>query len=337
MAGEKADRIQSLNQSETEVLHYIFRDPNFKVIDVARELYRGEGGIRTNLTAIFKKLEVPDDVDNKREWVVREYSEAYQYVFKREEWEVEQAAQRVAGEPEIFINPPDPILVEPAEPLKQPEASQPTPQPVVTRTQSGPSCGEAISLVLGILLLTVIFFLVGVQLEHSFSGFLGYYLGVTPRDHESQPPGTVLFVDSFDSDQLSPEWVILGDQPIVADGAVSNDGYLGLSVGDDSWVNYMIFANITVKGCTDENKRSKIGVRYNGMFFLSAYEWSSCDYLTDTVLAPVITIQGNHYTVVLDGQEVVSSDFNNDIPESGGIFIEFYGSALNNILVVALP
>lgn len=178
MAGEKSDRIKSLNQSETEVLHYLFRDPDFKVIEVARELFRGEGGIRTNLTAIYDKLEVPDDVDNKREWVVREYSEAYQYVFHREEWEAQRASQRVAGEPEIFIKPPDPIVVEDSE-AQLP--SEPAPQ-------QGTNClgmllnvlvifGQISVALMIVLVFVFLGFMVGVHIEHYNPNFLDAFGG----------------------------------------------------------------------------------------------------------------------------------------------------------------
>lgn len=105
MSGEKSTRIKSLNQSETEVLHHLFENPNFKVRDLSLLVHRSEGGIRTNLTAIFDKLGVPDGVANKREYVVSEYSEVYQKVFKRGE-----------SQPEMFIDPPDPVLVNDSQP-----------------------------------------------------------------------------------------------------------------------------------------------------------------------------------------------------------------------------
>lgn len=112
MDEDKLERIQSLNQSETEVLRILFDDPNFRVREVAREIHRGEGGIRTNLTAIFTKLGVPSDVVNKRGWVFREYSEEYEYLFQREEWEAKQASQRLGSQPEIYIKPPDPVMAD---------------------------------------------------------------------------------------------------------------------------------------------------------------------------------------------------------------------------------
>ena len=99
MDSVKLDRIKSHNQSETEVLHCLFENPNFKVRDLSLLVHRSVGGIRTNLTAVFDKLGAPKDGINKREWVVREYSEVYEKVFKRGD-----------GKPEMFIKPPDPII-----------------------------------------------------------------------------------------------------------------------------------------------------------------------------------------------------------------------------------
>jgi len=81
VSDEQIQRLKSLNESETEVLHFIFRDPKIKVRDISKDLYRGEGGIRTNLTSIFEKLRVPEGEKEKREYIVREYADAYRELF----------------------------------------------------------------------------------------------------------------------------------------------------------------------------------------------------------------------------------------------------------------
>ena len=112
MLEEKVKKIQSLNKPQTEILHRLIRDPKFKVNHLVETSGIPEKTIRGNLSAIFRKLEVPSDVSNKREWVFREYREAYIYVFFRDKWEARQAKLRAASQPEMHIKPPAPIIVE---------------------------------------------------------------------------------------------------------------------------------------------------------------------------------------------------------------------------------
>ena len=121
----KSTLIKRLNPSETEVFKELLRDPSISATALAKKFYRKPASIRTNITSIYKKLRVPPDVDNKREWLVKEYGD----VFKRGGLE---------DEPKIFIKPPDPILLEPTKTntTKPPDTipiDSPKPQPTTTQ------------------------------------------------------------------------------------------------------------------------------------------------------------------------------------------------------------
>jgi hypothetical protein len=120
----KIARIKSLDKNETEILHQIFRDPGFEVRELAKKINWSYGTIQTYKTSINKKLLVPSNVENekKRGWIVENYSEEYEYLFKRGEWEAKQ-------EPEIYIKPPEPVVEKPSKP-------QPTNKELISQIQS---------------------------------------------------------------------------------------------------------------------------------------------------------------------------------------------------------
>lgn len=137
MAGEKLANLRKLNASELEVLEFLLRDLDFSVSQYAKTHHRSEQAVRTNLTAIYKKLLVPKNVDNaeKRGWVYKEYLDVYENQFKRGVEEVKIPP----AEPEIFVNPPPPIVVNPpVSETKPPPITSKPPEPKPTQTQPQP-------------------------------------------------------------------------------------------------------------------------------------------------------------------------------------------------------
>lgn len=136
MAGDNIDRLNSLTDLEITVLHILFEDPEFKVEDAAKDLVISEPHFRTQLTSIFKKLEVPAHIDfrKKRQWIFDKYGSAYETVFmgaeqpKEEIKRVESPIKRAENKPEIYVKPPDPILIKP----------ESTPTPVKTTINEHP-------------------------------------------------------------------------------------------------------------------------------------------------------------------------------------------------------
>jgi hypothetical protein len=354
MEGEKPTRIQSLNQSETEVLHVLFRDPSFKVPALARDLFRGEGGIRTNLTAIFNKLEVPGNEANKREWVVREYSEAYEYVFKKEEWEAKQAEKRLRGQPEIFKKPPDPI------PINR-ERSQ------SRQATSNIRPSDIFIIILVVLLASSIFSIVYLlidndNLDSNLVAWQEYGSTMQAAAQTSEVkaqisqamaetvvagaaipdtlPGPILLLENFDNGATSPQWQYYGTPMIWSEEGfvyAQQDGFIGIKVDNPAWRNYILYTRIITKGCVVEGKTSKLGVRVNGPNFIVAYEWNSCDFPAESDIKPVIKVQKSQLTVTVNGEEI-TKDFFLPGHEVGGIIVEvFEGSAIDYVQVIGLP
>jgi len=114
MLRENVEKIQSLNPFQTELLKEIFIDPQFNLREYGDNLNVPEQTVRWNLSQVYIKLGVPDSIPNnqKREWVVSEYQDDYDYVFHRETWEDKQASQRLTSQPEIYISPPNPVMAE---------------------------------------------------------------------------------------------------------------------------------------------------------------------------------------------------------------------------------
>jgi hypothetical protein len=324
MEGEKTARIQSLNQSETEVLHHLFKDPNFKVIELSRVLNRSEGGIRTNLTAVFDKLEAPEGV-NKREWVVREYAEAYESLFKREEWQAKQAQ-----EPEIFIKPYDPIIETIAEVSEAPPApAQPRIQYVyVTET-------PAWVFVIGI---PVFAFAIiwGVKL---------WFLEVSSIPADSE----ILYAEDFSpifNGQLSPDIFHSGSYALANIGYLTTDDKVVLVIGDNRWVNYTIYARIYLYGCElkegEQKRYSTIGVRYNASGVYSpAYSWQSCQSNDKYGYRDIkITMDGQMISVRRLGvnEPIFATVLPQTGNESGALYFELdRGSAIDHLLVIREP
>lgn len=330
MQGDKPAKLQSLNQSETEVLHVLFRDPNFKVKELAAKLYRGEGGIRTNLTAIFNKLRVPEGIENKREWVVREYQEAYEYVFQRAAWEAKQASQRLTEKPKIYKNPPKPVLA-----LTnffsrfKPEIKLPRKIETVI----------ALLLILALAALSVVLWIDSQSTKRLNNDLYKDYVQALSENKQLREGLTnqIIFFDQFDSRETLAQWSFISGEPLVVGGRIQGDGQLSLSAGDNAgWSNYTVYAGIVMFGCGSDE--SKIGIRLNTPNFIPAFSWNSCAYQSGTMVDVVITVNGNNMTVLENGQKVELREINLPGHEVGGIVIELnQGSALDYLFVVKLP
>jgi hypothetical protein len=324
--GERSERIKSLNQSETEVLHYLFRDPYFKVKDIARELFRGEGGVRTNLTSIYSKLEVPEHIQNKRKWVFREYSEAYEYVFHQDEWEAKQAAQRVSQQPELFIKPPDPVFV------SKSEASEGEPEPQPETVIASPNSRVRFPTAFFIIFLITFIGLVAAWYEFVYKDLTSVTL------FQFDP----LFYADFNGDDVPPELEIEGS-PVTLDGTLQSYDYeeMRIKLGDESWQNYTVYAGIRQWGCSfekgEERRFSHIGVRYIDNTYHLAYSWRSCVQRPYEILIK-IKVNGNWITITYSDYSrwpIPLINFRSPANSSGGVFIYLDGdSALDYLLVL---
>ena len=153
MADEKIARIKSLKRRHTRVLHYFFRGSDFTVSEICKDFDRNEKTIRGYLTDIYEILGVPDDTNDneKREWVVREYADTYEYVFKRGEWDKKHPPKK----PEIFISAPAPRVVTTLE-ASAPPISVPTNTQATTSPAREAASSPRINLLLLILLISAI-------------------------------------------------------------------------------------------------------------------------------------------------------------------------------------
>jgi hypothetical protein len=106
-------------------------------------------------------------------------------------------------------------------------------------------------------------------------------------------PVSLPFEDNF-SDQIRPEWVILGDIPYVKDGMLVTGkmiddanfrGLSGMYVGDNSWRNLTIEAKIEYD-CINAFRKVGIGVRVGGLG-------------KPMIFAPFTMCHGNLYSSVL--------------------------------------
>ena len=333
--GERSERIKSLNQSETEVLHYLFRDPNFKVKDIARELFRGEGGIRTNLTTIYSKLDVPDSIQNKRIWVFREYSEAYEYVFHQDEWEAKQAAQRVAQQPELFIKPPDPELVFELEDSEDSEylEGEPELQPETNNpTQSQPTTGDLVA--------SVVFFLIAFFVAIG----LGIYVSILSVTDIQIAKLDPIYYENFESEEISQGLEIIGD-PFIEYGLLNSVEGLLLILGDDTWGDYTMYISVVQYACDigegGYSTNSNIGVRNFDWNYYPAFRFKTCEHSSPNIIKLRISVIGDLVEIkYIDWSKAPfpQNKSGNADANTGGIFIELDKStAIDYILVVPNP
>lgn len=80
---DKISRLKSLTDWEKRVLDTLMADKGFKPKETADEWKIGESTVRKYLSNVFDKLGAPEDGTNKREWVAREYVEAYRDLYLR--------------------------------------------------------------------------------------------------------------------------------------------------------------------------------------------------------------------------------------------------------------
>lgn len=373
MAGEKLDRIRSLNHSETEVLHELFRYPEFKVKEYAESVYKSEQAIRGNLTAIFKKLEVPDIVD-KREWVIREYSDAYSTLFP--------GNQIAKNDPDIFIKPPDPIFaLNQSNPLNKNADSdgssdgssegisegdsESNSQDEEYKEQLDPNTTSDESITISVnffaifIILTalLIFFTIYTSSISSDRKIVNKFLFednitlkqklygeniIPPIADFNIKPEQILVMDDFDGPISFGYELISTGKPKIENGMLypSVPDSLQLYIGDSAgWKNYIIFSRIRTFGCEIFNESSTIGIRLNKPNFIKAFSWNSCSYLSGTTLDVVITVRGPNYKVLVNNDLVTNEiiDLGGHI-EVGGVVIDLKkGSAIDYFAVVKSP
>lgn len=113
---EKIRIIKGFDQKHSEVLNALMSDKNFKIPLLADKLGYQVSTVRNFLTDIYKTCGVPEGEEDKRGWVVREYSEAY---LKKD----------LPSEPEIEVIKPE---------VKKPEVKK-SETPVVSKPKKRPS------------------------------------------------------------------------------------------------------------------------------------------------------------------------------------------------------
>lgn len=84
MSEEKNQLLRGLGRPEQEVLHELFKDPKATNKELGERLRKEPDSVGTNLTKIYKELRMPEGVpnDQKKHWVVTEYTEEYKEVFQ---------------------------------------------------------------------------------------------------------------------------------------------------------------------------------------------------------------------------------------------------------------
>jgi len=317
--GEKVDRIKSLNQSETEVFEEILKDPSITVTKLSDMFVREPGSIRTNLTSIYKKLRVPEDVEYKRDWVVKEYAEAYEYILR-------------GGEPEIYIAPPDPIPVEVQEPLSHSEAqSPPQPQPaspiVIPQPQMRPD--QTTMIFISVLLVIAIIIIV----------IMGSQISQMKKAPVMLVEAPILFYDAFGL--TVPLQSVPSGSYAVTNGYLTTPGGVGFTFGNNNWENYMIFTSIVTYGCDPSEagtRGSFIGVRNNTQRNYIAYSWKACESQTSGTKNIMIKVSGNQITSSINGIDQAPIFISEPGYEKGGMVIGLdKESAIDYLLVVGLP
>jgi len=74
---EKIQILQSLDERHKTVLDALMADRNFKIPELADSLGYGTSTVRNFLTDIYEVCGVPEGEEDKRGYIIREYSEAY--------------------------------------------------------------------------------------------------------------------------------------------------------------------------------------------------------------------------------------------------------------------
>ena len=100
--------LETLNHKESQILDILMSGAEFKPEKYAEDNKIGESTVRGQLSSIFTKLGVPDTVDNlkKRDWVVREYSEAYRERYLKVGEIPSRPKNSPVSEPRINVSPP---------------------------------------------------------------------------------------------------------------------------------------------------------------------------------------------------------------------------------------
>lgn len=354
MGGDKVANIKSLNQSETEILHVLFRDPYFKVSQLSREIHRGVGGIRTNLTAVYTKLGVPEDIKDKRDYVVREYSEAYKEVFNTELPEKQPPLQ-----PEMFISPPDPILVSESEgsettPELQPEiyvtppGLEPAPtlersesvveqQPIPSTATNNPTQNQPTT---GDLVTAVVFFLIALLVAIG----LGIYVSILSVTDIQIAKLDPIYYENFESEETSQGLEIIGE-PYIEYGLLNSVEGLFLILGDDTWGNYTMYISVVQYACDvgegGYSTNSTIGVRNYDWNYYPAFRFKTCEHSSPNIIKLRISVIGDLVEIkYIDWSKAPfpQNKSGNADANTGGIFIELDKStAIDYILVVPNP
>lgn len=74
---QKKQRVKLLNERQKQILNVLIDDPKFNLVQTAKDFNLDEGYVRSILSSIFRDLGVPEGTKDKREYVIREYKEAY--------------------------------------------------------------------------------------------------------------------------------------------------------------------------------------------------------------------------------------------------------------------
>jgi hypothetical protein len=123
---------------------------------------------------------------------------------------------------------------------------------------------------------------------------------VTRPPSATQTPFSLPFEDNF-TDQIRPEWVILGDIPYIKDGMLVTGkmiddanfrGLTGMYVGDNSWEDLIIEAKIKFD-CLNLGRKVGIGIRVGGIG-------------NPMIFAPFRTCAGHLYSTTLTNDLMLS-------------------------------
>lgn len=228
---EKIRVLQSLDQRHLEVLNALMADKNFKIPLLANKMGYEVSTVRNFLTDIYKACGVSEGEEDKRGWVIREYSEAYLKM----------------GE-----TPPEPVnippKIEPKEPEKISEVTPPVfDTPRINVTPPPPRRRNTGCLIAGIVLLIVV--------VCSVAAFL--LKGLLPSSTPSTSQQSTGVHDWYEKVYLQDGVYIAGSYFAMRDCNTSGDSFsTDLIVQNDSGYDYSMAVSQSMFSLVDSNGKS---------------------------------------------------------------------------------